>query len=141
MPNLNEEQIRIIANLVKDELGEAATLDKMRQVVGEVVERMDQQGPAFRPVEPKGRLLAICLSPDAPRGATVLSQALGNTQCEIIERFETSLGGLSVLLAVIDPSRCQNSHDEIRTRLAEAGNVAKVRVILQALETLNTVME
>ncbi|MCX6641588.1 MAG: hypothetical protein NTW14_14070 [bacterium] len=136
MPQLTEEQIRLIANLVKDELGSEATLEKMRQTVREVAERLERQGPVTYQPKPQGRLLAICLSPEAPRGSTVLAQALKDTGCEVVERFETSLGGTSILLALIDPSRCGRSFDEIRSRLADAGNAAQVRVILQAVDAL-----
>ncbi|HDH57470.1 MAG TPA: hypothetical protein ENF16_02560 [Bacteroidetes bacterium] len=136
MSTLTEEQIRLIAQIAKEELGENATLERMREIVQQAVERLEREGPKSYGVEPTGRILAILLSQDGLKNSRVLSQALKDSGCKTTERFERNLAGFHVLLAVIDYSACQDDFETLRKKLSEAGNSAGVRVIVQSEETL-----
>ena len=133
---LTEEQIRLIAQIAKEELGADATLERMREVVRQAVERLEREGPRSYDADPSGRILAILLSQDGLKNSRVLSQALKDSGCKTTERFERKLAGWHVLLTVIDYSACEDDFAALRVKLAEAGNSAGVRVIIQSEETL-----
>jgi len=135
MPTLSEDQIRAIARIAKEELGEAATYDRLREVVAAVVRQMEEDGPGSFPQPPRMRHLVICLSPDGQANGQTLSQGLKGSACVIGDRFERLLGGIHVLLAAVDGG----DPSDLRARLAQAGNPLGVRVIIQPEEALKRV--
>lgn len=136
MPRLTESQVRYIAQITKDELGADATLEKLREVVRLVVDNLERQGPVSYKSQPKGRILAICISLDGLKNSRVLSDATKDSGCKIAERFERNMSGFHVLLAVINPGECKEDFETLRSRFAEAGNTAGVRIILQTEDVL-----
>ncbi|HEX7344892.1 MAG TPA: hypothetical protein VF398_11535 [bacterium] len=136
---LTESQIRTIARLAKEELGEAATFERLQQVVRQAVANIERQGPVdYRP-EPSGKFVVICLSRDGMKNAQALSNGLKDTGCQIGDRFERNLGGVHALLASVDRAGCQEDVEALRRRLGDAGNSLGVRVIVQAEEALKPV--
>ena len=136
MAPLTEEQIRLIARIASEELGPQATVEKMREVVQQAVDRLEKLGPVSFKVEPEGRILAICLSDDGLKNSRALSRALKDSGCKVTERFERSLAGFHALLAVIDRGDSREDFETLRRRLGDAGNAVGVRVILQTEDTL-----
>jgi hypothetical protein len=131
MTRLTESQIRTIARIARDELGSAATLEQLREVVQLAVDKLERQGPVGYKSLPEGRILVICISTDGLLNSRVLSESTRESGCKVAERFERKMSGFHVLLAVIDPTICSEDFDTIRAKFAEMGNAAGVRIILQ----------
>lgn len=135
--SLSEEQIRTIARIAKEELGENATLERLRDVVRQTVNRLETDSgtgatsPLFQ-----GRILAIFLSCDGLKNSRVLAQVTKATNCRITERWERNLAGFQTLLAVIDTESCHRDFNALRTQFSDAGNAAGVRIILQSEDIL-----
>ncbi|MFH1735769.1 MAG: hypothetical protein ABIE92_13770 [bacterium] len=136
MTPLNEDQIRIVAQIAREELGAEATLEKLRESVRQAVDKLERLGPVDFKAEPKGRLLAICLSLDGLKNSRVLSEALKDSGCKISERFERKMKVFHLLAAVIDYTACREDFETLRRKLGEAGNAAGVRIILQTEDAL-----
>ncbi len=136
MSKLTEEQIRIVAHLAKEELGDGATLEKLRDVVQETVKHLEKQD-VIDPVI--GKIMAVLMSFDGLENSRILSDAIKETGCKITERFEKNLAGFSVLLAIIEEGSCRDDFQTLRQRLSDAGNRAGVRIILQTENTLRNV--
>ena len=133
MAILSEEQIRVVAHFAKEELGEGATLERLREVVRSAVKRMEEEKSESLST---GQVLIICISFDGLRNSRTLSDALKDTGCKISERFEKKLAELYVLTALIQQGSCAVDLTELRQRLSQAGNEAGVRVIVQSEDTL-----
>jgi len=133
---LTESQIRAIARIAKDELGDAATFERLQDVVRRAVASMERQGPVFYRPEPSGRFVVICLSRDGANNAMALSSGLKDTGCQIGDRFERNLGGIHALLASVDRADCRDDFEILRRRLGEAGNALGVRIIVQVEDVL-----
>ncbi|TKJ38415.1 hypothetical protein CEE37_12925 [candidate division LCP-89 bacterium B3_LCP] len=136
MNSLSEEQIRVIARIAMEELGSEATLEKMREIVAKAADVLERQGPVSYKSEPVGRFLVICISDDGLKNSRTLSEALKETNCRITERFERNLAGFHTLLAVIDTQSCSLDFASLKGKLAQAGNDAKIRIIIQPEDTL-----
>jgi predicted amino acid-binding ACT domain protein len=136
MTKLTEEQIRVLAKVAKGELGEDATLERMREVVGQAVGQMEQKIEQAADFEPMGRVLAIFVSNDGLKNSRALSEAVQDTNCRILERSERTLADFHTLLAVIDVSNCVGGFDGLKQRLSRAGNEANLRIMLQPEEAL-----
>jgi predicted amino acid-binding ACT domain protein len=136
MTKLTEEQIRVLAKVAREELGDEATLDRMREVVGQAVEQLEEQMEKTADFEPMGRILAIFVSNDGLRNSRALSDAVKETSCRILERSERTLEDFHTLMAVIDVSNCVGGFDSLRQRLSRIGNEANVRIMLQPEEAL-----
>ncbi len=137
MLELTEDQIRTIARLARDELGEVATFERLQEVVRAAVERLEREGPRDFPAAASAHLLVICLSRDSQNNAAVLSQGLQDTGCRITERAERVVGDFHTLLAAVERSSERANHETIRRRLADAGNKVGVRIMVQTRETLD----
>jgi predicted amino acid-binding ACT domain protein len=133
---LSESQIRTIARLAKEELGDEATFERLQEIVRQAVANIERQGPVSYNLEPSGKFVVICLSRDGMKNAQALSNGLKETGCVIGDRFERNLGGIQTLLASVDRSGCRDDLETLRRRLGEAGNSLGVRIIVQAEETL-----
>lgn len=137
MTTLNEDQIRLIAQLAKEELGAAATLEKLREVVRQTVAKLEKSKLLPR-LDPKGHLLAICISLDGLKNSRVLSEALKESKCKISERFERKMTPFHILAAVIDYRACLETFETIKMKLAEEGNATGVRIVLLTEDTLKS---
>ncbi len=135
MAKLSEEQIRTVAHIAKEELGEGATLERLREVVRSAVKHMEEEKSESLST---GQVLVICISFDGLKNSRVLSEALKDTGCKISERFEKKLAELHVLTALIQQDSCAVDLTELRQRLSQAGNEAGVRVIVQSEDTLRS---
>ncbi|MFH1861322.1 MAG: hypothetical protein ABH878_00790 [bacterium] len=133
---LSEDQIRILVRVAKEELGPDASPEEVIRAVRLAVDKLEHEGPRHFQLEPRGNLLAICIAPVASKASAVLSTALQDTDCRIMERFERTLANFHVVLAVVDTSNCQSDFAALREKLATAGNTAGVRIILQPEVTL-----
>jgi len=138
MNQLTEDQIRAIANIAREELGENANFESVRDIVQQVVE--DLSGEQTKTTK-TGRILVICISFDGLTNSRVLSNALKETNCKVAERFDRNIEGFAIQLALIDPSSCSGNIEKIRARLQQAGNEAGVRVIIQTEDTLRNISE
>ncbi len=138
MNQLTEEQIRTIANIAREELGENANFENVRDVVQQVVEILTGEQ---KKTATTGRILVICISFDGLTNSRVLSTALKETNCKVAERFDRNIEGFAIQLALIDPGSCSGNIAEIRSLLQEAGNEAGVRVIIQTEDTLRNISE
>ena len=136
MTKLTEEQIRVLAKVAREELGEDATLERMREVVGQAVEHLEQQTAQSTEFEPMGRVLAIFVSNDGLKNSRALSDAVKETNCRILERSERTLADFHTLMAVIDVSNCVGGFDNLKQRLGSIGNEANLRIMLQPEEAL-----
>ncbi len=137
MATLTEEQIRILARIAREELGDNATLERLRDVVKQAAQRLES-GSADPGTGKPGRVLAILVSCDGLKNSRVLSRTAKESGCRITERLERNLAGFHVLLAVVDVQSCTGDFDQLRRRFSDAGNAVGVRVILQAEETLKS---
>lgn len=135
MTKLTESQIRAIAQAAKEELGEAATYERLHQVVSRVVEQMENS-PAILPQTRPGRLLIICLSRDNRRNAEALSDGLKDTGCKIEDRVERIMGAFHVLLALVEAATC--NLEDLKQRLAEAGSQKGVKILMQREDLLRS---
>ena len=135
MTKLTESQIRAIAQAAKEELGEAATYERLHQVVSRVVGQMEG-GPTTIPKARPDRLLIICLSRDNRRNAEALSDGLKDTGCVIQDRVERVMGAFQVLLALVDVTSAANDFQGLRKRLTEAGEKYGAKIIVQREDIL-----
>ncbi len=134
--SLNEDQIRVIAQIAREELGDGATYDRLQAIVRRVVDELQKpDAPPLRP-EPRADVLVICLSLDAGRNGAALSDGLKDSGCVIRDRVERGLGGYHTLLCTVDRRGSAEDLDALRKRLADAGNRHGVRVLLQTEEVL-----
>lgn len=136
MTKLTEEQIRVLAKVAREELGEDATLERMREVVGQAVGQLEQKIEQTADFEPMGRVLAIFVSSDGLKNSRALSDAVKDTNCRILERAERTLADFHTMMAVIDVSNCVGGFEGLKQRLSHAGNEANLRIMLQPEESL-----
>jgi predicted amino acid-binding ACT domain protein len=129
MTKLTEDQIRAIAKTAQEELGEAATYERLHQIVSRVVAQMETDAP--KPGSRPERLLIICLSPDNRANAEALSQGLQDTGCRIADRVERIMGGFQVMLALVDTAGATSDLNVLRQRLSDAGAKTGVKIMVQ----------
>jgi len=128
MTKLTEEQIRLIAKISSEEMGESATLDQLRDVVQQVADHIESREPIVHPVI--GNPLVICISSDSLKNSQALSEALKETGCGIAERSEKILGQYHTLMALLDNKNCTAGLEGLAKKLKEAGNRLGVRMMV-----------
>lgn len=128
--NLTEDQIRTIIRIAREELGDSAAFEQVQDLVRKSVAVLEREGAIGSMAPASGSALILCISPDAGRNSYVLSEGLQGSDCRVTDRFEHRLGAFLVTSAAIRfDARCADP-TMLRRKLAEAGNLRGVRVIL-----------
>ncbi|MFH1734224.1 MAG: hypothetical protein ABIE92_05900 [bacterium] len=128
MTKLTEEQIRLIAKISQEEMGENANLDQLRDVVQQVADHLESKGPLPQPAV--GNPLVICISGDSLKNSQTLSEALKETGCRVSDRSEKIIGHYHTLMALLDNQNCTTGLDGLGQKLQDAGNRMGVRIML-----------
>ncbi len=138
MPTLTEDQIRTLALIAKEELGDQATYERLHEVVRRAVQSLENLPPGRISPEVGNRFLVICLTMKEGENALVLSEGLKDSGVVIQDRFERRMGGFQVLLAVVHRGNAKEDFTALRERLAQAGEKHGVKILVQMEEGLVT---
>ncbi|HED10322.1 MAG TPA: ACT domain-containing protein [Caldithrix abyssi] len=151
MSQLNESEIRRIAELAVRQLQGQATPANVEKVVREAISRMAPKGEASSAVNPE-RMKNVPFSAPA-KGARIILTAFGTNsigilagltaelaalKCDIVDLSQKIMQDFFTIMILVDSSNSDVPYEEIRERMARVGETFNLKVIVQHEDIFKT---
>lgn len=129
---ITEEEIRKITLNAITELGQNATPDLVREVVGKALEQMeDIPGTIAEKNQTGGRIILTSFGLNQPGIIAALTDALDKAECDIQDLTQKLMGDFFTTIMVVDIENSKYDLKEIQEKMNEIAESLKIKIYLQ----------
>lgn len=127
-----EEEIRKITLNAITELGESATPELVREVVGKAIEKLeDVPGTIAMQNQTGGRIILTSFGLNKPGIIAALTDALGKAECDIHDLTQKIMGEFFTTIMIVDIESSKYDLKEIQEKMNEIAENLKIKIYLQ----------
>ena len=144
---LSEQDIKKIAEEALKQLGQSATAEAVEQVVKATVNRLqtttkepEKEWKTIQSARPKPQTQRIIITAFGKNRVGILAkmtQALAKNNCDILDLTQKLMQDFFTIMLLVDISTSNNSFEQIKNDLIQAGEELDLKVIVQHEEIFN----
>ncbi len=130
---LSEDELRKLALIAIDELGEKASPDAVKKVVSNIITKTENNERYDLPVAEKnnGRMIVTAFGLNKPGIVAAVTKALGENNCDIQDITQKLMNEFFTMIMVVDTSTSQSDFKEIQDVLAGVAENLKIKIYSQ----------
>jgi len=146
MTQLNEDQIRRIAEEAIKQLGKTATPEAVEEIVKETVQRMGEKpvqaaNPAQPPIQEaratQNRVIVTAFGRNRVGILAGLTGLIAECNCDILDLSQKILQEFFTIMLLVDISESTEKFDDLKKRLIQKGEELDLKVIVQHEDIFN----
>ncbi len=127
--NISEEKIRDITLEAIKELGENATQQNVKEVVGQAIQNLGDGIPST--VGTIGQVILTSFGLNKPGVIAAITTALGKANCDISDLSQKLMGDFFTMILIVDTSNSNLSLSDIQTEMKTISDEMNIKIMLQ----------
>ncbi len=127
--NISEEKIRDITLEAIKELGENATQQNVKEVVGQAIQNLGDSIPST--VGTIGQVILTSFGLNKPGVIAAITTALGKANCDISDLSQKLMGDFFTMILIVDTSNSNLSLSDIQTEMKTISDEMNIKIMLQ----------
>ena len=139
MSQLNENEIRKIAEQAVEQLGENATPGNIEKVVHETIQRIQNTAPVKKEVKVdlpgrsknQERVIVTAFGKNKLGILSGITTCLAEAQCDIIDLSQKILQEFFTIMLLVDISDSKETFESIKQKLTDTGEKFDLKVVVQ----------
>lgn len=128
---LTEEEIRKITLSAIEELGENATPQKVKKIVEESLNKLEQNVPLDKTAHTTGRVILTSFGINKTGIVAAITKALGEAECDIQDISQKLMGDFFTMIMLVDITQSSYSLKELQNEMNKIADEIKIKVFLQ----------
>lgn len=130
---LTEEELRKLALIAIEELGENANPDSVKRVVTNIINKIDVKEPELKIADDKssGRIIITAFGLNKPGIVASITKALGDAMCDIQDISQKLMDEFFTMIMVVDISNSPKDFKDIQDLLTDVANTLKIKIYCQ----------
>ncbi len=130
---LTEDELRKLALIAIEELGENANPDSVKRVVTNIINKIDSKEPELKIADDKstGRIIITAFGLNKPGIVASITKALGDAMCDIQDISQKLMNEFFTMIMVVDISNSPKDFKDIQDLLTDVANSLKIKIYCQ----------
>lgn len=128
---LTEEEIRKITLSAIEELGENATPQKVKKIVEESLNKLEQKIPFDKTAYTTGRVILTSFGLNKTGIVAAITKSLGEAECDIQDISQKLMGDFFTMIMLVDFTQSSFSLKELQNEMNKIADELKIKVFLQ----------
>ncbi|MFH0734588.1 MAG: ACT domain-containing protein [bacterium] len=130
---LSEDELRKLALIAIDELGEKASPDTVKKIVSNIISNTENNERIEVPVKEKanGRMIVTAFGLNKPGIVAAVTKALGENDCDIQDITQKLMNEFFTMIMIIDITTSPKDFKEIQDILAAVAEDLKIKIYSQ----------
>ncbi len=143
MPNINEQEIRKLAQEAVKQLGNAANTETVEQVVRAAMQRMDKQPEKPTVVTEQlkkqvgSRIIITAFGKNQVGILAGITEILARHRCDILDLSQKLLHEFFTIMLLVDISSATADFESVKEAIVSRGEELDLKVIVQHEEIFN----
>jgi len=130
---LTEDELRKLALIAIEELGEKATPDAVKKVVGSIVDKVDiNESISYSTIEKNsGRIIITAFGMNKPGIVAAVTKALGETKCDIQDITQKLMNEFFTMIMIVDITNSDLDFKGIQDILNNVAQTLTIKIYCQ----------
>ena len=130
---LSEDELRKLALIAIDELGDKASPDAVKKIVSNIISSTENNERIDLPIKEKanGRMIVTAFGLNKPGIVAAVTKALGENDCDIQDITQKLMNEFFTMIMIIDTTTSSKDFKEIQDILAGVAEDLKIKIYSQ----------
>lgn len=130
---LSEEELRKLAVVAIEELGDKASPDSVKKVVSSIVDNMERNVKTERTLNDKtsGRIIITAFGLNKPGIVAAITKTLGEQNCDIQDITQKLMDEFFTMIMIVDISSSPNDFKGVQDVLTNVAENLKIKIYCQ----------
>lgn len=130
---LSEEELRKLALIAIEELGEKASPDSVKRIVSNIIDKAEAKETQFTFSDEKnsGRMIITAFGLNKPGIVAAVTKALGEASCDIQDITQKLMNEFFTMIMIVDLSSSPKDFKAVQDIMSEVANNLKIKIYCQ----------
>lgn len=130
---LSEEELRKLALIAIEELGEKASPDSVKKIVSNIIDKAETKETQFTFSDEKnsGRMIITAFGLNKPGIVAAVTKALGEASCDIQDITQKLMNEFFTMIMIVDLSSSPKDFKAVQDIMSEVANNLKIKIYCQ----------
>ncbi len=130
---LSEDELRKLALIAISELGEKASPDSVKKIVGNIIEKVETKDSQISLSEEKnsGRMIITAFGLNKPGIVAAVTKALGEASCDIQDITQKLMNEFFTMIMIVDLSTSLKDFKSVQDMMTEVANNLRIKIYCQ----------
>ena len=130
---LSEEELRKLALIAIEELGEKASPDSVKKIVSNIIDKAEAKENQFTFSDEKnsGRMIITAFGLNKPGIVAAVTKALGEASCDIQDITQKLMNEFFTMIMIVDLSSSPKDFKAVQDIMSEVANNLKIKIYCQ----------
>ncbi len=130
---LSEEELRKLALIAIEELGEKASPDSVKKIVSNIIDKAEAKETQFTFSDEKnsGRMIITAFGLNKPGIVAAVTKALGEASCDIQDITQKLMNEFFTMIMIVDLSSSPKDFKAVQDIMSEVANNLKIKIYCQ----------
>jgi ACT domain-containing protein len=130
---LSEDELRKLALIAIEELGDKASPDSVKKIVSNIVEKVESKDSQITISEEKstGRMIITAFGLNKPGIVAAITKALGEASCDIQDITQKLMNEYFTMIMIVDISSSPKDFKTVQDIMTDVANNLRIKIYCQ----------